>query len=211
MAGHIQSSDSIDWATPPQFKEAALEVFGGKIDLDPCSNPYSIMGAKVNYRLPEKDGLVETWGVNGPGTSVWVNEPYGKSYMKPDRSDILGAKAFLALKKADEENGTNLAEAYTIRTSIADWVRKCSMEAVQNECEILNLLPASVDTGHYQNDIFMNADAICYVKGRIRFLLPSGKLGGPAPMACAVVYWGSYADRFEAAFRKLGKVNLLQF
>jgi hypothetical protein len=53
--------------------EAVRQVFG-EIELDPCSNNYSIVGAITEYRLPAKDGLKETWGFK----TIFVNPPYGK-------------------------------------------------------------------------------------------------------------------------------------
>ena len=49
------------------------EFFGGHIDLDPCSNKYSIVHAKTEYRLPHRDGLHESWDFR----TVYVNPPYG--------------------------------------------------------------------------------------------------------------------------------------
>ena len=43
------------------------------MDLDPCSSQYSIVDARTEYQLPEKDGLKEPW--NYP--TVYVNPPYG--------------------------------------------------------------------------------------------------------------------------------------
>jgi hypothetical protein len=49
------------------------EVFHGEIDLDPCSNQYSIVGAKVKFTLPKHDGLKEEWNYR----RIYVNPPYG--------------------------------------------------------------------------------------------------------------------------------------
>ncbi|MGO8733685.1 MAG: DNA N-6-adenine-methyltransferase [Terriglobia bacterium] len=68
VVGHAK-----DWGTPKKYVDAVKECFGGTIDLDPCSNRDSIVDARVEYRLPEKDGLRDTW--NFP--TVYVNPPYG--------------------------------------------------------------------------------------------------------------------------------------
>ena len=60
------------WSTPPKYVNAIREFFG-EISLDPCSNCHSIVQAKVEYLLPEADGLVESW--NYP--TIFVNPPYG--------------------------------------------------------------------------------------------------------------------------------------
>jgi hypothetical protein len=72
-AGRSINSQSQDWGTPKKYVDAVKEVFGGEIALDPCSSPYSIVNAKVEYMLPEHDGLKESW--NYP--TIYVNPPYG--------------------------------------------------------------------------------------------------------------------------------------
>jgi hypothetical protein len=72
-AGRTVNSQSVHWCTPPKYVEAVRKVFGGRIALDPCSNEWSIVHAETEYRLPEHDGLRESW--NFP--TIYVNPPYG--------------------------------------------------------------------------------------------------------------------------------------
>ena len=72
-AGRKVVGQSRDWGTPKKYVDAVKEVFGGTIHLDPCSNRYSIVGARIEYSLPEHDGLRQTW--NFP--TIYVNPPYG--------------------------------------------------------------------------------------------------------------------------------------
>ena len=72
-AGRNINTKSKDWCTPKKYVDAVKEVFGGKINLDPCSNKYSIVHAEVEYSLPNKEGLRESW--NFP--NIYVNPPYG--------------------------------------------------------------------------------------------------------------------------------------
>jgi hypothetical protein len=53
--------------------KAIRQFFSEGIALDPCSNEHSIVGADVEYSLPETDGLAAAW--NYP--TVFVNPPYG--------------------------------------------------------------------------------------------------------------------------------------
>lgn len=62
------------WCTPPKYVDAIRKFFDGTIALDPCSNPHSIVGATLEYSLPEIDGLAASW--NHP--TVFVNPPYGR-------------------------------------------------------------------------------------------------------------------------------------
>lgn len=72
-AGRKINSLSQDWCTPPKYVNAVKKVLGGEIALDPCSSIYSIVNAKVEYILPEHDGLKELWDYH----SIYVNPPYG--------------------------------------------------------------------------------------------------------------------------------------
>ena len=72
-AGRNINSQSQDWGTPANYVQAVSDFFDGEIDLDPCSNSYSLVKAHVQYRLPERDGLKETWHYK----RVFVNPPYG--------------------------------------------------------------------------------------------------------------------------------------
>lgn len=72
-AGRSVNSLSQNWGTPRKYVDAVKEVFGGEIELDPCSNDFSIVAAKIEYRLPHNDGLVESWNYE----TIFVNPPYG--------------------------------------------------------------------------------------------------------------------------------------
>ncbi len=73
FAGRSVHSLSQHWCTPPQYVEAVKAVFGGEIELDPCSNRDSIVHAKNEFMLPETDGLALEWNFR----SIYVNPPYG--------------------------------------------------------------------------------------------------------------------------------------
>jgi len=72
-AGRKIHSLSQNWGTPRKYVDAVKEFFGGAIDLDPCSNEFSIVGARVEYHLPEHDGLKGSWDFH----RIYVNPPYG--------------------------------------------------------------------------------------------------------------------------------------
>lgn len=76
MTAGRKSSESLSqhWCTPPKYVNAIRYFFGGSISLDPCSNLHSIVGAAVEYSLPEVDGLAVPWD----RPTVFVNPPYGK-------------------------------------------------------------------------------------------------------------------------------------
>jgi len=72
-AGRTLNTLSQEWGTPEKYVNAVRDFFGGHIDLDPCSNEYSIVHAQTEYRLPKHDGLRATWDF----PTIYVNPPYG--------------------------------------------------------------------------------------------------------------------------------------
>ena len=72
-AGRHAVTGNKDWCTPQRYVDAVKMVWGGKIDLDPCSSIFSVVNAKTEFLLPQTDGLFEEW--NYP--TVYVNPPYG--------------------------------------------------------------------------------------------------------------------------------------
>lgn len=72
-AGRKVNTLSQSWCTPPKYVNAVKAFFGGEIDLDPCSNEYSIVGANTEFKLPYTDGLKQNWNYD----RIYVNPPYG--------------------------------------------------------------------------------------------------------------------------------------
>ncbi len=69
------------WGTPHKYVEAVKDVFGGTIHLDPCSNEWSVVKARVEWSLPENDGLHKKWDF----PTIYVNPPYGADYDRGTR------------------------------------------------------------------------------------------------------------------------------
>ena len=80
-AGRTTVGQSQHWGTPPKYVEAVRSFFGGGIDLDPCSNIYSLVKAKKEYSLPLHDGLNESWDY----PTIYVNPPYGSDMERRTR------------------------------------------------------------------------------------------------------------------------------
>ncbi|MCY3710854.1 MAG: DNA N-6-adenine-methyltransferase [Caldilineaceae bacterium] len=112
-AGRKINAQSQDWGTPPQYVEAVKKVFGGRIDLDPCSSEYSIVRATVEYRLPERDGLKESW--NYP--TIYVNPPYGL-----DRERGTSIKQWLArCAVSHQTHGAEVIALVPVATNTGHW------------------------------------------------------------------------------------------
>jgi hypothetical protein len=70
----LLSSERADWNTPANVLDLVRQV--APIELDPCSNEGSIVGATVEYRHDcGQDGLALGWGVRG---LAFVNPGYGR-------------------------------------------------------------------------------------------------------------------------------------
>lgn len=74
----MRDRDSIsinkEYNTPPRIISTVKTFFGGRIDLDPCSNDYSMVNADNEFKLPT-DGLIQDWTIY---RSIFVNPPYGR-------------------------------------------------------------------------------------------------------------------------------------
>lgn len=72
-AGRKSLTLTKDWCTPKKYVDAIREFFDNQIDLDPCSHNDSIVNARVEYQLPRRDGLKQSWNYQ----KIYVNPPYG--------------------------------------------------------------------------------------------------------------------------------------
>lgn len=107
------NSKSLDWCTPPKYVEAVRRVFGGRISLDPCSNEWSIVGADVEYRLPDDDGLLRPWDY----PTVYVNPPYGANRERGTTiKDWLQQCAY-----AHKEYGSQVLALVPVATNTGHW------------------------------------------------------------------------------------------
>lgn len=77
-AGRKVVAQSNEWGTPQKYVHAIREFFGGAVQLDPCSNRYSIVHAIFEYSLPDQDGLRESWDFS----TIYVNMPYGRDHKR---------------------------------------------------------------------------------------------------------------------------------
>jgi len=112
-AGRSINTLSQSWGTPPKYVRAVKAIFGGEIDLDPCSNEYSIVSAETAYALPEKDGLNESWDF----PTIFVNPPYGI-----DKSRGTTIKNWLAkCAEANKKFGSEVLALIPIAANTAHW------------------------------------------------------------------------------------------
>ena len=60
--------------TPPYVLDVVRAALGGRIDLDPCTEPDNPTGARAFY-CPPQDGAALPWNAS----AIYVNPPYGKA------------------------------------------------------------------------------------------------------------------------------------
>lgn len=111
-AGRKVNTLSQSWGTPSKYVSAVREVFGGNIDLDPCSNQFSIVRATVEYCLPEQDGLKEPWSFN----HIYVNPPYGK-----DSARNTSIKNWLKRCQEAAEEGSEVMALIPVSPNTRHW------------------------------------------------------------------------------------------
>lgn len=107
----VSSTLSKDWCTPHKYVEAVRKCLG-VIELDPCSNPNSIVRASVEYCLPRDDGLSESWDFR----TIYVNPPYGA-----DRERGSTIKQWLRRCAAAADKGSELLALVPVATNTAHW------------------------------------------------------------------------------------------
>ncbi len=76
---------------------------------------------------------------------------------------------------------------------IKDWIKKAYEEAQKDNTTVIALIPARTDT-RYWHDYVMKAQAIYFVKGRLKF----GNGGNSAPFPSAVVVFNGNDPGFPA-------------
>lgn len=96
-------------------------------------------------------------------------------------------------------------------TSIRHWLAKCEEAHRAYQSEVIALVPVATNTGHWKRCVFGKAAAVCFLYDtRLRFLVRGRDGGKGAPMACALVYWGSRLGRFREVFNRFGAVVAME-
>lgn len=178
-AGRNINSQSVNWNTPLKYIDAITGFFNTTgfedrgICLDPCSNEFSIVNAKIEYKLPQ-NGLKESWDC----PTIFVNPPYGS----------------------------------TKGSKIKDWLRMCNFAHQTYNSEVIALVPVATNTSHWKEYVFNKASVICFCADtRLKFLVEGKEGGKGAPMACALIYYGSFPKLFCVCFSKLGACMKMAF
>ncbi|MDR0348829.1 MAG: phage N-6-adenine-methyltransferase [Tannerella sp.] len=112
-AGRKANSLSQHWCTPCKYVNAVKEMFNKTIELDPCSNKFSIVNANVEYMLPENDGLLCEWNFR----TIYVNPPYGA-----DRTRGTTIKNWLRkCAESHKKHGSEILALIPVATNTTHW------------------------------------------------------------------------------------------
>jgi len=93
------------------------------------------------------------------------------------------------------------------RTTIKNWLGKCTEAHKKYKAEVLALIPVATNTAHWKYYIFGEASSICFLYDtRLKFIINGDDDNKGAPMACCMVYWGDSILKFQSIFLKFGAV-----
>lgn len=168
-AGRKINTSSQDWGTPEKYVTAVKEFFGGEIDLDPCSNRYSIVGAKVEYALPRNNGLKDSWDFK----RIFVNPPYGL-----DRKQGTGIKNWLyRCAHAHKNYGSEVLALVPVATNTGHW-KKYVFGKAKSVCFLYDTrLKFLVDGQNGGKGAPMSCAMIYWGENRSRFMTVFKKFG----------------------------------
>lgn len=108
-----------DWNTPAPVCVSLVEFNQGPMDLDPCSNPSSIVPARRTYDLRRgEDGLALPWTKPDVPQTVYVNPPFDE------------LRAWAAKAKAEAELGAEILFLLPARTDTRAWHEHVSTASV---------------------------------------------------------------------------------
>lgn len=92
-------------------------------------------------------------------------------------------------------------------TTIKDWLKRCYEANKTYNSEVLALIPVATNTSHWKEYIWNAATCICFLYDtRLKFIINGEEENKGAPMACAMVHWGSNSTRFRETFSAFGAV-----
>ena len=92
-------------------------------------------------------------------------------------------------------------------TRISHWLKKCADAFEDFGAEVIALVPVAANTRHWKDSVWPRATSVCFLYDtRVRFLENGRDVGKGAPMACAVIYWGTKPEKFAKSFAPHGAI-----
>lgn len=180
--------------TPAPYLEAVAEL--GPILLDPCADPLSCVDADRAIMLPE----------HLEGLGVPPDEARESGVVCGDALEI----PWIDLIDEHTTGGVVFVNPPYGRSHNATWGSKIQREAEfirrnRFNVQTVALVPASTGAAWFEK--YWDADALCFVQGRIAFDKVDGSDAVEKGKFDSVfAYWGHKADEFRYAFEKFGQV-----
>jgi hypothetical protein len=172
-AGRRINTLSQHWCTPPTHLAPVRALFGGRIDLDPCSNGHSVVGATVEYRLPDQDGLVLPW--NYP--HIYVNPPFGR-----DKERGTGIRDWLKRCATAGKDGSEVLALIPVATNTKHW-KESVFGAAQGVCFLADTrLKFLIDGKEGGKGAPMACAMVYWGKQYLRFYMMFGPYGTVLPI-----------------------------
>jgi phage N-6-adenine-methyltransferase len=142
MKPREKTGESNLWLTPQKALDPIRAYFGGFIPLDPCNEPHNPTQAR-HFFTEKQDGLTQDWS----GYDGWfVNPPYS---LTPEM-------------RARRVN----------KPPFQTWCAKIKDAASASQEPGIALLPcgARFSTRYFQDSILDASNAVCFVRGRLKFI-----------------------------------------
>lgn len=184
-----QSSGVQEYYTPANIIEAARQVLGGYIELDPasCLEANRTVCAE-RYFTKEDDGLSKEWRAR----TVWMNHPFGKEEYPCGPN---------CKKKICPKRGYHQT---VYQPGNGDWITKFVWSYQAGHFKAgLNITFASTSEDWFQPLLQFPA---CFLRGRTNYNTPGGGTTSQVPKGSAVFYLGSNVPLFYKVFSGLGNV-----
>lgn len=175
-----------DWNTPRPVTPFIYATLGRPVDLDPCSNPTSIVEAKRKIYWDKTRAENEELGIE-----LQSNAEYGDG---------------LEALRSAEAGTTIYANPPFGREEMPEWV-DALIAAARRGAEIIALLP-SYTSAYWYDAVYQTADAACFwglpeeTVSRLRFVGASAGAG----FAAVFVYWGPNEEQFVRTWHKAGQI-----
>lgn len=183
--GYMPEAKRDDQCTPPEIVDEVRWILGGSIDLDPCSNPWSVVGAEREVMLPEWEAAAHT--VLEPerlarvtfGDGLAAVPWRGNLYVHPPYAHEVLVPFMAAAAAAAASGAADCIMLSIVKTSLMGWQEHAPKAA-----------------------------ATCWLKGRVSYLVPGEDKRVNAPFhSCLMLFTRSrhLVHRFNFALDgKLG-------
>ncbi len=179
-ADPCMTSTKHDWQTPLHILEMVRDVFQGPILLDPAA-PEGSNPTRANVTVSKS-----SW-------TVWKSPGFDSvDFRVPSEGGLIS-----------EWNERNAFVNPPFGTELPKWTAKVVEEVGRGVVkELILLTPARTDTVWWNRDV-LTADAVAFVRGRLRYRDPSGVKDGVSTFPSALSYWGPKPFRFLSCFESI--------